>query len=267
MMRLLKTPEEILAESYSYISVLTIFIGVMFAYNLCAGLLRAIGNSLMPLLFLIFSSIGNVLLDLLFITQFDMGIRGAAIATVVAQGISVLLCIFYILRYAAVLVPEQRHFAAIVTFISQNAGAGNKERIKKGMRIACRMSICWGIIATVILALFAKDLVALFGSKQAEILANAALYLRVASPFYAVLGILYNMRNGLQAMGEKRKPLTSSFMELVGKIVFSARIIPVLGYWGVIICEPLIWCGMTAQLVYCYVHVMRDNLQNVGMET
>ena len=78
MMRLLKTPEEILAESYSYISVLTIFIGVMFAYNLCAGLLRAIGNSLMPLLFLIFSSIGNVLLDLLFITQFDMGIRGAA---------------------------------------------------------------------------------------------------------------------------------------------------------------------------------------------
>ena len=55
MMRLLKTPEEILAESYSYISVLTIFIGVMFAYNLCAGLLRAIGNSLMPLLFLMFS--------------------------------------------------------------------------------------------------------------------------------------------------------------------------------------------------------------------
>ena len=81
------------------------------------------------------------------------------------------------------------------------------------------------------------------------------------------LGILYNMRNGLQAMGEKRKPLTSSFMELVGKIVFSACIIPVLGYWGVIICEPLIWCGMTVQLVYCYVHVMRDNLQKVGMET
>ena len=112
LMRLLKTPESILSESYSYISVLTIFIGVMFAYNLCAGLLRAIGNSLMPLLFLIFSSIGNVLLDLLFITQFDMGIRGAAIATVVAQGISVLLCIFYILRHAAVLVPERRHFAA-----------------------------------------------------------------------------------------------------------------------------------------------------------
>ena len=47
--------------------------------------------------------------------------------------------------------------------------------------------------------MFAKNLVALFGSKQAEILANAALYLRVASPFYAVLGILYNMRNGREA--------------------------------------------------------------------
>ena len=64
LLRLLKTPAEILEESYSYISILSIFLFVMFAYNLCSGLLRAIGNSFMPLVFLIFSSLVNIVLDL-----------------------------------------------------------------------------------------------------------------------------------------------------------------------------------------------------------
>lgn len=59
LLRLLKTPAEILEESYSYISILSIFLFVMFAYNLCSGLLRAIGNSFMPLVFLIFFIAGE----------------------------------------------------------------------------------------------------------------------------------------------------------------------------------------------------------------
>lgn len=319
LMRLLKTPENILSESHSYISTLTTFIGVMFSYNLLSGLLRAIGNSFMPLIFLIISSLTNIVLDLLFITQFHMGIRGAAVATVLAQGLSVVLCLFYIIRRTPILVPGRKHFAvgkslyrelatqslsmgimnavvssgtvilqsainslgevyiacqatarklnsfamlpnttmgaAVSTFVSQNRGAGNKDRIRKGMRTACTISICWGATATVILFFFARNLVTLFGSTQDVILDNAALYLRFASPFYAVLGILFNMRNGLQALGEKTKPLISSFIELAGKILFAMLIIPMFGYWGVIICEPLIWCCMTVQLVYCYLHV------------
>ena len=57
LLRLLNTPANIIDESYSYISTITSFVGVMFAYNLCAGLLRAIGNSFMPLVFLIISSL------------------------------------------------------------------------------------------------------------------------------------------------------------------------------------------------------------------
>ena len=79
LLELLNTPVDIIEETYSYIYVITIFVGVMFAYNLFAGLLRAIGNSIMPLLFLILSSIINVLLDILFITQFSMGIQGAGL--------------------------------------------------------------------------------------------------------------------------------------------------------------------------------------------
>jgi Na+-driven multidrug efflux pump len=83
----------------------------MFAYNLLAGFLRGIGNSFMPLVFLIISSLTNILLDLLFITRFQMGIRGAAVATVIAQGFSVILCLIYIIRKTPILVPERQHFA------------------------------------------------------------------------------------------------------------------------------------------------------------
>lgn len=111
LLELLNTPVEIIKESYSYISIIVISIIVMFAYNLCAGLMRAIGNSIMPLVFLIVSSVTNIGLDVLFITQFHMGIAGAALATVIAQGISVLLCIFYIINYANILIPEKEHFS------------------------------------------------------------------------------------------------------------------------------------------------------------
>ena len=70
---LLDTPAEILEDAYRYIIVINYGVLVMFAYNLCAGLLRAIGNSFMPLVFLLLSSGLNILLDLLFIARMGMG--------------------------------------------------------------------------------------------------------------------------------------------------------------------------------------------------
>lgn len=109
-LKILHTPPEIIGESYSYISTITLFIGVMFAYNLCAGLLRAIGNSVMPLVFLILSSMLNIILDLFFIRQLHMGVRGAAVATVIAQAISVAASLLYICKRADVLIPQRKHF-------------------------------------------------------------------------------------------------------------------------------------------------------------
>lgn len=107
---ILNTPVEIIDQAYAYISTITLFIGVMFAYNLCAGLLRAIGNSMMPLFFLILSSVLNIVLDLFFITQTDMGVQGAAMATVIAQGVSVIACLVYIVKKADILIPTKKHF-------------------------------------------------------------------------------------------------------------------------------------------------------------
>lgn len=107
---ILKTPEEIITSAYEYIFIVVLFTIVMFAYNLCAGLLRAIGNSIMPLVFLIISSVVNVILDIIFIAYFSMGVEGAAIATVISQGISVLLCIVYIICKVPLLIPAKEDF-------------------------------------------------------------------------------------------------------------------------------------------------------------
>ena len=98
LLSILNTPADIINESYSYISVVVLFTSVMFAYNLCAGLMRSIGNAIAPLIFLVISSVLNIFLDVVFITQFNMGVAGAAVATVLAQGISVVLCVIYIFK-------------------------------------------------------------------------------------------------------------------------------------------------------------------------
>ena len=77
LLELLDTPAEILEDAYGYIIIIDFGVIVMFAYNLCAGLLRAIGNSFMPLVFLILSSVLNVILDLWFIAVLGMGVAGA----------------------------------------------------------------------------------------------------------------------------------------------------------------------------------------------
>ncbi len=74
-------------------------------------LLRAIGNSVMPLVFLLISSGLNVALDLWFIAGLGMGVQGAAVATVIAQGISVVLCILYVMRRVPLLLPARKHWA------------------------------------------------------------------------------------------------------------------------------------------------------------
>lgn len=124
LLGLLNTPVEIIDEAYSYISVIVMFIIVMFAYNLCAGLMRAIGNSIMPLVFLIISSLLNIVLDIFFITQLNMGVQGAAVATVISQGVSVVLCIIYIIKKTQILMPEKVNFQKDVNLYKELLGQG-----------------------------------------------------------------------------------------------------------------------------------------------
>ena len=98
LLYVLNTPEHVLAGALSYITVILAGIPLTMAYNLESGLLRAVGNSVTPLWFLVFSCGLNVVLDILFMGPLGLGVFGAAVATVLAQGISAVLCFFYIAR-------------------------------------------------------------------------------------------------------------------------------------------------------------------------
>lgn len=110
LLRLVHIPENIIDKAYSYIYIIMIFFFLTFFYNWSASMLRAIGNSLTPLLILLVTSVINIGLDILFITRFNSGIKGAAIATVISQAISALLCIVYMYIKADILIPKLKHF-------------------------------------------------------------------------------------------------------------------------------------------------------------
>lgn len=122
LLELINTPASILEESLSYIMIIGLGITVMFTYNTCSALLRSIGNSVMPLVFLVISSLLNIVLDILFITSFGWGVVGAAIATVIAQGVSAVLCIIYMLKKTRILIPSKKHFKTDVPLYKDLAG-------------------------------------------------------------------------------------------------------------------------------------------------
>lgn len=95
---LMKTPEDIFAYSYSYILIIFIGLPATFLYNMLSGIIRSMGDSKTPLVFLIISSLLNIGLDLLCIRVLQMGVKGAAVATVASQLISGLLCLLYMIK-------------------------------------------------------------------------------------------------------------------------------------------------------------------------
>ena len=98
LLELMNTPEDIIQDAYDYIIVICAGTGAVVLYNLLASIMRAVGDSKTPLYFLIISAVLNIFLDLLFIIVFYMGVKGAAYATILSQGIAGVLCLIYMLK-------------------------------------------------------------------------------------------------------------------------------------------------------------------------
>lgn len=94
----MKNPAETFQYAYDYIFIIFLGIPASMLYNLLSGIIRSLGDSKTPLLFLIFSSILNVILDLVLILVFKMGVAGASIATVLSQLISGILCLVFMIK-------------------------------------------------------------------------------------------------------------------------------------------------------------------------
>ncbi len=98
LLDMMNTPDDILPDAYTYLSTyFSGIIGLMF-YNIGSGILRAVGDSRRPFYFLVISAVINTVLDLVFVVNFQMGVFGVALATIIAQGVSALLVILTLLR-------------------------------------------------------------------------------------------------------------------------------------------------------------------------
>ena len=110
LLQVLQVPAEVWDGAAAYLTVILLGIPLTMLYNMEAALLRAVGNSVTPLLFLLFSSVLNVGLDAAFMGPLGMGVRGAAVATVLAQGISAVLGAVYLVRSYPELHFTSAHF-------------------------------------------------------------------------------------------------------------------------------------------------------------
>lgn len=317
LLALLKTPADIFDQAYSYIHLISLSLLVTMAYNYMAALFRSLSDALTPLYVLFITSILNIILDIYFIVSLNLGVAGAAWATIVSQIVATILCIIFFIKKYSHYLPKREHFrfdkelcldllgqgismgmmlsivsigtiilqasinalgtivitahtaarkitsllslpistiaAAVSTFVSQNYGAKQKDRIIQGVRIANIASISYAIVLGLLAFIFSKTWVSLMsGSDTTSVLENGAMYLMINIPFFVVLGPLLILRNALQGLGKKMTPLISSVIELLGKVIFTIAFVPLFAYVGVCWCEPVIWVCMTIQLIYSY---------------
>lgn len=108
-LKVLKTPDKIIGQTAQYLKIIMACSLITMLFNMFSGILRAIGNSKMPLYFLIVASAVNIVLDIVFVKYCGMGFAGAAYATVIAQLVSVVLCILYIYRKCRLLVFDKAY--------------------------------------------------------------------------------------------------------------------------------------------------------------
>ena len=137
---MMNVPVEILHDAYWYIQICTFGLVLVNFYNLLASIVRALGDSKTPLYFLILASILNIFLALLFILKFSWGVSGAAIAVVLSQGSSALLCLFFVKMKFPILHTKKSDW--IFDFIhNQEDREFAKEHLRVGIPAALQFSV------------------------------------------------------------------------------------------------------------------------------
>ena len=320
ILHMLSVPEDIFENAYAYLIV--IFIGIPFTllYNYLSSILRSVGDSRTPFLFLGFSAVLNIFLDLFCIIVLKWGCMGAAIATITSQAISGILCFFYIKRNMKLLRLEKSNmimqketigellamglpmglqfsitaigsmvmqaannglgriyvsaftaamrikqfllcpFDAIGTaasvFCSQNLGARQPERIRKGALQATLTGCIYGLCAGLILIFFGRSLSMIFLSKNAAAVLDAsAKYLRCMGFFFSILGILNVCRMVTQGLGYPGRAVFSGVMEMIGRVIVSIGFVGAFGYTAICFADQAAWvaasCYIAPTCIWC----------------
>ena len=304
----LRVPDEVWGEMREYLFVIFMGIPAVFLYNYFASYLRAIGNSVIPLVFLAVSSLLNIILDLWFVIGFKMGVAGAAEATVVAQYLSGLGIMLYTLicykrvhviwkisclkkeriseivsfsmltciqqsvmnlgilmvqglvnsfgtvvmaAFAAAVkidafayMPVQDFGNAFSTFIAQNYGAKEKQRIQHGLKAAVRISAIFCIVISTFVFLFAKPLMMIFvDAGETHIIMEGVRYLRIEGAFYIGIGWLFLLYGLYRALGKPGMSVVLTIFSLGTRVVlaYTLSAIPQIGVTGIWWSVPIGW--------------------------
>lgn len=305
---ILQVPQKIQSLMKNYLII--IFMGILatFFYNYFASLLRAIGNSVVPLIFLAVSAIMNVVLDFVCVLVFQWGVAGAAAATVFSQYVSGIGIAVYTLKRFPQLRPQREDcrwdkeslsvilnlsfltslqqsimnfgilmvqglvnsfgtaimaaFAAAVkidsfaympvqdfgnafsTFVAQNHGAGQKERIQKGIVSAGISAILFCLIISACVFLFAKLLMEIFISPaETQMIAEGVRYLRIEGSCYAGIGVLFLLYGYYRAVNLPMMSVILTIVSLGTRVLLAYMLsaMPAIGVVGIWMSVPIGW--------------------------
>ena len=265
LLRALAAPDAILDMASGYFRIYCLGLTFQFVYNVSAGALRSVGDSKATLYFLCISSVVNIVLDLVFVISFHWGVEGTAVATVIAQGVSALVSLFYMhrkyefFRFAKgeftfdgsccgqilklgvptmvqmcivsggnvliqrvvndlgtvslaantaaarienyMFIPVQSMNNGLATFTGQNVGAGKYDRVLAGRRQARYIIVPTAVTISLILWIFARFLIGLFGV-QGEALTLGITHLRFIAPFFVIFALYMSTAGVLTGSGD-----------------------------------------------------------------
>ena len=304
---LLRVPAELCPLMKDYLLIIFLGITATFLYNYFANLLRAIGNSVVPLAFLAVSAILNVILDLVCVLVLDWGVKGAAGATVFSQYVSGVGIGLYTLKKFPQLCPKRTDcrwdrknlanilnlsvmtsvqqsimnfgilmvqglvnsfgtvimaaFAAAVkidsfaympvqdfgnafsTYVAQNYGAGQPDRIKKGIRSAGLTSAVFCIVISVLVCAFAVPLMGIFiDPAQTEIIAAGVQYLRIEGACYIGIGVLFLLYGYYRAVNQPGMSVILTIASLGTRVALAYLLSATpLGVTGIWLSVPIGW--------------------------
>lgn len=124
ILQVMRTPANIIDSSYNYIFIIFLGIPITYLYNMTAAILRSLGDSKTPVIFLVMAAVLNIFLDLLCIIVFQMGVAGAAVATVVSQAVAGICCLFFMYKKFSILHLTRDEWKWNHQFVGKLCGMG-----------------------------------------------------------------------------------------------------------------------------------------------
>ncbi|MGM0523795.1 MAG: MATE family efflux transporter [Bacillota bacterium] len=322
ILELMQTPPEIIDDAYDYLVVIFAGIGATVMFNYLSNVLRAIGDSRTPLLFLIVTSVLNIILDYAFILGLDMNVAGAGYATVISQLIASILCLIYIKKRVRILrikksdwtkdwaeykehlriglpygfqysiiaigavaiqitlnqlgalsvaaytasikieqlltMPLQTMGVAMSTYVAQNFGAGEFNRIKQGIKSGMSITLVYAASIGIILLFFGRFLAGFFVEDgNVEVLALSERFFTIQWPFYMLLALVLVLRPSIQGLGNSFVPTVAGVLELVARVIGALVLSEYFGFSGAVMSNPLAWFAATVPLVVSVYYTLK----------